>query len=1090
MKNQRPLFRAYRFAAHALPQVVMTIAILLLTAHCSLLTVLGQSATAILSGTVEDQNGAVVPGVSITVQNRSTSFERQVETNDSGSFTFPLLPPGTYAVTARRDGFTPVEVQNVVLNVGDQKALQIQLKAGDINAEVQVISEAPLINESPAVATVVDRQFVGRLPLNGRSFQSLILLTPGVVVASVSNDQPGQFSVNGQRATANYFTVDGVSANIGVSANTATQNVTQNAAGTLPGLSAFGSTNTLVSIDALEEFKIQTSTYAAEFGRQPGGQVQLVTRSGGNQFHGTAFYYLRNEAFDANDWFANRAGRKRAPLRQHQFGGTFSGPIMLPRFGEGGKAYWSGRDTTFFFFSHESLRLRLPINFNKLVPSLRLRQLAPAAMQPLLNMMPQPTGPETTDSTGSPSGAAPFVGSGSSPSTMDATSFRIDRRLGSKLSLFGRYNEAPSSKLTRDLSSLRGLKATTRTLTLGATLSLNQLSNELRFNYSSNRGRQTFLMDDFGGAVPIDPSLLFSEFSGSGKKFGQIVFEFSGIGFEQVLGDGSDSYQRQINVVDNVSLLKGSHHFRVGADYRRLTPIYGPFEYSLGVFFCCSEAEVLSGTADTVANRAGQGSRPVFQNLSFYGQDTWKLSRRLTLDMGLRWELNPAPHDANGLKPVTVVGVENLPTATLAPANATFYKTFYGAFAPRIGIAYQLREGLGHETVLRGGFGIYYDLGSGQAAASFTGFPFNVSKFFGFVPFPIPPALAAPLAFPAVTLPITSDLYALDPKLQLPYTLQWNISLEQSLGSRQTISLSYVAAAGRRLLATQSLNWQANGFSGPQPNPNFGHINYTSNGSTSDYHSLQTQYQRRLSRGLQALVSYTWSHAIDDVSNEANSSGLERGNADFDVRHNFTGGVTYDLPRLSVTPVLNMLFRDWSVDSTLYIQSGLPLGLNLSPGGAAIEQPNGRLIRVRPDLIEGMPIWVKDPSVPGGRRINRDAFRRPPANPITPSFLSARQGTLGRNVVRLPGIYQVNLGIQRRFKFSEKWNVQLRAEAFNLFNHPIFGQYVTNVGSSRFGEATAMLNQSLGGFNSPTGLNSLYQLGAPRSMQFSLRLGF
>jgi hypothetical protein len=557
--------------------------------------------------------------------------------------------------------------------------------------------------------------------------------------------------------------------------------------------------------------------------------------------------------------------------------------------------------------------------------------------------------------------------------------------------------------------------------------------------------------------------------------------------FEHDLGDQSDSYQRQINVVDNVSLLKDSHQWKLGVDYRRLAPIYAPFAYSLGLFFR-SQPGVLSGTAGNIRISASQGSRPVFDNFSVYVQDNWKISRRLTLNMGLRWELNPAPHDANGLKPVTVVGVENLPTATLAPATAPFYKTFYTAFAPRTGIAYQLRQGEGRETVLRGGFGAYYDLGSGQAAAAFIGFPFFTTGFVLNVPFPVSPALSAPPGFPAVTLPITSELYALNPDLQLPYTLQWNVSLEQSLGRSQTVSLSYVAAAGRRLLTTRSLNWKANGFSGLQPNPNFGHINYTTNGSTSDYHSLQAQYRRRLSGGLQALVSYTWSHAIDDVSNEVLGGALSRANADFDVRHNFTGGVTYDVPKLSARRVLNLHFCDWSVDSVLFLQSGQPLNLSVDAG--QMIGPNGTYITVRPDLVSGVPIWVRDPSKPGGQRINRAAFGVPPVNPDSSGFTSARQGTLGRNVIVSPGKFQVNLGIQRRFKVSERVTLQLRAEAFNVFNHPLFGQYQTNVSSSTFGQAVSTLNQYLGAFNSTTGLNSLYQIGGPRSMQFSLRLGF
>ncbi len=974
-----------------------------------------------------------------------------------------------------------MEVRDVVLNVGDQKSLQIQLKAGDINAQVQVTNEAALINESPAVATTIDRQFVANLPLNGRSFQSLILLTPGVVLTvSRTGATPGQFSVNGQRATANYFTVDGVSANIGVSTvEGGGTDFSQNAAGALPGFSSFGSTTSLVSIDALEEFKIQTSTYAAEFGRQPGGQVQLVTRSGGNEFHGTAFEYLRNEAFDANNWFNNRAGLKKPPLRQNQFGGTLSGPVFLPRFGEGSRPYWSGRNRTFFFFSYEGLRLTLPRTFNVLVPSQRLRELTPTALKPLLNIFPVPTGPETTGS-GGPSGAAPFVGTGPNRSTIDATSVRIDHILSSKLTLFGRYNDAPSTSLNRILSSLTGSKTRTRTLTLGSFFSLTpRANNEFRINYSSNRGRQTLAQDNFGGAVPVDLSLLTSGYNGPGNKYGRVQFTIGGAGLLAGLGDPTDSYQRQINIVDNISLVKNSHQLKFGIDYRRLTPIYGPAPYSQQIFIQ-DQAALLNGTV-TFLLRATQGTRPVFNNFSAYVQDNWTLSPRLNLNLGLRWELNPAPHDANGLKPVTVGGVDNLPTATLAPPNAPFYKTFYKAFAPRFGIAYQLNQVSGRETVLRAGFGVYYDLGSGQAAAGFAGFPFSAFNFVNIngdfnVPFPLAPALAVPPPFPTATLPITSPVFALDPNLRLPHTFQWNFAVEQSLSANQTASVSYVASAARNLLTTQSLN---NGF-GTQPNPNFGTINYTTNGPTSDYQSLQAQYRSRLSRGLQALVNYTWSHAIDEVSNEVEPDRLERGNASFDVRHNFSAALTYAFPKPKAGLLLTSLLRDWSVDTIVIAQSGQPVDII---AGSVIRSDGSRQ-GVRPDLVLGQPLWVDDPASPGGRRINVAAFQRPPFIPGTSTF--ARQGTLGRNVVIAPGMYQINLALRRRFNITERVNLQLAAEAFNLFNHPVFGGYASffSPGSTSFGKAGSTLDSNLGG------LNALYQIGGPRSMQLSLRLSF
>jgi hypothetical protein len=308
--------------------------------------------------------------------------------------------------------------------------------------------------------------------------------------------------------------------------------------------------------------------------------------------------------------------------------------------------------------------------------------------------------------------------------------------------------------------------------------------------------------------------------------------------------------------------------------------------------------------------------------------------------------------------------------------------------------------------------------------------------------------------------------------------------VEQSLGKQQTVTLSYVASVARNLLTTQVENVPPRdpltGAVLPPPNSNFGAIIYTNNGATSDYHSLQAQYQRRLTRGLQALVNYTWSHAIDEVSDERQTGTLERGNAAFDVRHNFTAAVTYDIPKLSAGPILTSLLRGWSVDSTIYAQSGVPL--NLVAG--RMFRGDGRLVIVRPDVVPGVPFWIDDPNAPGGQKINVAAFAAPPR--IPGSFFLSRQGTLGRNVVREPGRFQVNMAVRRQFNLTERINLQLKAEAFNLFNHPIFSSYSTffTTGSSTFGKPTRTLNRSL------SGLSSLYQMGGPRSMQFSVRLGF
>jgi hypothetical protein len=1076
--------------------------LILLVCSAACISALSQTTGATLSGTVEDEKGAVIPGVRITIANPATGLERNVQTDSSGTYIIPLLPPGTYTITAEQTGFKRVQYANVVLNVNDQRSLRIHLAVGSVEAAIEVRAQESLITDSPAVATTIDQTFVSNLPLNGRSFQSLILLTPGVVATnSGSQTSPGQFSVNGQRSNANYFTVDGVSVNAGVDPRISSnfrEGQSQFQAGTVPAFTALGGTNNLVSVDALEEFKIQTSTYAAEFGRQPGGQIQLATRSGKNDFHGTAFEYVRNEAFDANNWFTNSRtltaqqvaqGITRAvriPLRQNQFGGTFSGPIIVPGFGEGGKRYRSGRNRSFFFFSYEGLQLLLPQSGSGFVPSLRIRQIAAPSVRPFLNAFALPTGPEVLSSIGQPLAFSPVTFGYSNPSDLSVWSVRFDHKVTDRLSLFGRYNDSSSSTASRATNQLTFLSTTTnedRSVTLGSTWLIGpNLTNELKMNYVESHGTFLNKLDDFGGATPIDPALLTAGYSGGGVEGGGFAINFTGLAAQQRISTGkqADSFQRQLNIVNNTTRVAGAHVFKFGVDYRRLAPIYGPADYSRTAIFT-GESALVSGIANNLNISSFKGSRPIFKNFSAYAQDTWKISRRLTLDLGARWEINPAPTEATGLQPILIQGFENLPTASLAPAGTPIFKTFWTAVAPRFGISYLLFQKPGRETVLRGGFGVYYDLGTGPTGAAFYSYPFLASVARTNVPFPVSAANAAVPAFPQVTLPITSSLSAVNPGLKLPYTLQWNVALQQSLGAKQAVTISYVGNASRRLLTSQTHNQPQNGTSGPRPNPNFGEIMYTTNGPTSDYHALQTQYQRRLTRGLQALVSYTWAHAIDEVSIEAFDYSLLRGNSDFDVRHNLSAAATYQLPRILRDTFLDPIFRDWSVDMIIHAQSGYPVDVF---GGTSFSlREDGSRLRVRPDVIPGVPLYTQDPNVAGGRRFNSAAFVAVPNRPGT--TVPSRPGSLGRNVLRELPIYQVDLALGRKFPMGEKWRVELKGEVFNVSNHPNFALYGGIFTTpSTFGVPSRTLNQGLGG------LNALHQIGGPRSMQFSVRISY
>lgn len=1031
--------------------------------------------TATLTGRVTDSNAAAIVGVKVDANNIDTNLTFSTVTNHDGLFVIPNLPPGRYRIFVQKDGFQTIVKPNVILHVQDIISLSFSMQLGSITQSVTIEGGAPLIQkESATVGTIVDRQFVENLPLNGRSFQSLIALTPGVVLTKASFGEQGQFSVNGQRANANYFIVDGVSANAGVSAGF---NLVQSAGGALPAFGASGGTNSLVSVDAMQEFKIQTSTFAPEFGRTPGAQVSIVTRSGTNDFRGTLFNYLRNDALDANDWFANSRRLPKPALRQNDFGGVLGGPLYLPRFGEGGPSFYSGKNRTFFFFSYEGLRLRLPQTQVTLVPSIASRQAAVPQMRPFLNAYPVPNGPVFAD------GFAEFNASYSDPLNLNATSIRIDHAFNNKLTIFGRYNHAPSETTQRgtsdvngSLNSLAETRFKTQTLTIRATQSFAPtVNNEIGVNYSKSEGGSFSHIDEFGGAVPPPDSLVFPPFATRQNALLSIVI----VGGRSLsIGKTVENTQRQVNLVDNLSVVTGAHQLKLGIDYRLLLPINSPTTYSQTVNFSglTGETGALNGRSQSVFVRAAETVPLSFTNFSIYGQDTWKMTPSLTLTYGLRWDINPAPKGRNGKDLFTFDNLDNLAALRLAPQGTPLYETTYGNFAPRIGVAYQLSQSPGRETILRWGFGIFYDLGLGSVGNAAAGFPYT--RFGGSVfnvPFPLTPDQAAPPPF-SLNLPAVGSAIVADRNLQLPRAYQWNLAVEQSLGSKQTVSASYIGAIGRRLLRQIAI----------LPTPRFV-VFVTNNTATSDYQALQLQLQRRLSRGLQALASYTWSHSIDIASNDSAPGStpveprIDRGNSGFDVRHSFNAAVTYDIPAPAFGAVAGSVLRNWAVDTIITARSATPVDLI-----ARTDSSRGFRTSVRPDIVPGVPLYVDDPNVAGGRRFNRAAFAIPPAG---------RQGTLGRNVLRGFPVFQMDFSLRRQFNLTERAKLQFRAEAFNVFNHPNFGYDLGNFQSDfllspLFGQSTLMLGRSLGSGGAAGGFNPLYQIGGPRSMQLALKFNF
>jgi len=1054
---------------------------------------LAQFETATVSGQVSDPSGLSVAGARIDLVDIDRSTSISAATNNSGLYRFASVHPGRYRMEVRAVGFRLINFTGLTVNVQDHLEQNFKLTVGSVSESVTVDGGAPLVDtESAAVSTVVDRQFAENLPMNGRSFQTLIQLTPGVVLTANNGYDTGQFSVNGQRASSNYWMVDGVSANIGMSASPLPGN---SLGGTLGSTSVLGGTNSLVSVDALQEFRIQTSTFAPEFGRTPGAQISIVTRSGSNQLHGAAFDYLRNDALDANNWFngvniLNPTPLPKAKERQNDFGGTLGGPIL--------------KNKTFFFFSYEGLRLRLPQTALTCVPDANpadpyARQNAQTAMQRYLNAFPLPNGPQCQDGPGSPiPGAFDFNASFSNPATLDAYSIRIDHTLRGGLSVFGRYDYSPSELVQRGgfaaLSSVSPTRITTQTGTTGITWAISNLAtNDFRFNYSTTDSRSSSYLDNFGGATPLQALPFPGSFTNQNGEFLLQIISLGNNGSAFSAGTSQHNRQRQINFVDNVSVQRGSHSLKFGVDFRRLSPQLAPPAYQQDAYFADMPSAETGNLAVAIVDSSLPGTM-LFRNLGIFAQDTWHIVPRLTLTYGLRWDVDFVPKSLSGPNLNAAVGFDlgNLSNLALAPTGTPPYKTTYDNFAPRVGVAYQLAQSASWQTVIRGGFGVFYDLATSEVGSILysASYPFGSSNFV-FGSFPLTGRVANPLP---ISPPDASNLglfFALDPNLRLPYTLQWTAAIQQSLGKQQSLTMSYIGSVGRRLLQSAAIY---------SPNSNLYWANLVTNTSTSDYDALQMQFQRQIAQGLQALASYTWSHSIDTASagsigNGSNdisvlNSNINRGPSDFDIRHAMSLGLTYNLPAFRDNSFTRGFLSGWSVENIMQARTAPPVDVyyqfpNLSSGF----QTNPR-----PDVVVDQPFYLYGGAYPGGKAFNPGAFMPPPLNS---SGLPLSQGDLPRNALCGFGDFQWDFAVHRDFTIHESVKLQFRAEMFNLLNRPNFGQPSGNLGAPsalnpQFGLSTAMLGQSLAGTgNLGNGaFDPLYQLGGPRSIQFALKLSF
>ena len=1055
-------------------------AVLLLVLNIS---AFGQS-TATLQGRVVDPSGAVVPNARIAVRDQATGVERTAQSDSDGNYQVAALPPGAYQVEIQAQGFQTQVIHDLKLEVARTETQDFHLTVGAVTQEVTVTSEAPVIETATtSVGQVINQRTVQEIPLNGRHFVDLGLLIPGSVTppqngfltAPLRGQGSFAFNTAGNREDTVNFQINGINLN----------DMVQNQITFQP------------SINTVQEFKVDNSTFSAEYGRNSGAIVNIATRSGTNQFHGEAFEFLRNDALDARNFFD---GPSPPPFKRNQFGANIGGPLHLPRFGEGGRSTYSGKDRTFFFFSYEGLRQRQGLTLNTDVPTDAQRALAtnPTVVK-LLSLVPR--------ANASPS---QFVGSGTAPVDIDQWTIDVSHNLTQNDRLHGYYaiqrdlrgeptlqgNTIPGFGDTRQ--SRRQIFTLNETHTFGP-----NLVNEARFGF--NRIHITFTPNaqlnpaTFGINNGINTNLGLPQISIGGSRL-----NFGGpSGFPQGRGDTT------FVLSDTASYLRGKHSFKIGGEWRRF--YNNNFSSDTGFFTFANMNAFLSGTANGFGITLGDSPSSIAQGaLGLFIQDNFKWRPNLTLELGLRYDWNMSPTERFNRFVNFIPSSDSLVrvNAGLAPVYHTNNKNFQ----PRVGFAWDpFRNG---KTSIRGAYAVLVD----QPVTNLvTGTATN-------------PPLANPVSLP-ISIPTTTFGNALndaraagglspstvDPGFDNAYIQSWNLNIQREVVKNLGVTIGYFGSKGTHLRLTRNINQFINGvrpFPALSPNSpilpltSLNNITWREGTGNSSYNALWVTANKRLSRGLQFNASYTFSKSID--YNSQSSQGVtvqdsfnlrgDRGLSDFDARHRFVINTIYDLPFRG-----NRLVEGWQISAIVQSQSGNPInilagnvGQILLPGSpaqtirAAGANSLTGVATLRPDVngpvsvIGSVNQWfsntVCDPR-PGGICPANATFILPVAvdGTVAPNIRSTvfHFGDLGRNVIIGPRFNNMDFSVIKNTKIGESMRVQFRAEFFDIFNHANFGQpgRVAQVGSATFGV--------ISNTRFPTG-----DSGSSRQIQFALKLNF
>jgi hypothetical protein len=1056
---------------------------------------LGQAVSGTILGTVTDSTGAVMARAKVTIVNEGTGLTRTITSDVNGEFTAPSLPTGRYTIIAEATGFKTLTLSNIELGVDQRARMDLKLEVGSVSESVTIQAESPLLQTSSSeLGTTVSNEQIEKLPLNGRNFVNLTRTVPGVLrgIPGANIDGAGSlawrasasFSANGQRPRDNNFMLDGVDNN-----ETWLQTVV-----------------IFPSVDALDEFKLQTSTYSAEFGRSLGGVVNLQIKSGTNRLHGSAFEFHRNDKFDANNFFNNRAGRAKPDFKQNQFGGTTGGPVL--------------KDKTFFFASYQGHRENQGQTFLSTVPSLAMRagnfselnrviydpltgqpfpgniipaeRFDPVARNILTQLYPEPNTAGTRQANGQT--ISNYLINPIKTREDNQIDTKVDHNLSASNRFFVRYSlqktkrDQPATLPHGDAGATFGaglgdIKGQSVAVNDVHTMSNNWL-NEFRFGWSSIKFFMTSI--DYGTNPAKAVGL-------PGINLNEVTSAMTQLTFTNIRNLGANSNQPLITnqndfqIFDNVTWSKGKHTVKMGGsltlrsrEILNADTIVGVFNFNNNMTSNCAGqpagCTVNSATGFDVASfmlgLTNSKNRNLFDagtytekrpEISSYVQDDFRLSHKLTLNLGLRWDVYPPWTEIqdrqSNFDETTGTFVVASPDAVLGGVKVGRYLQTYSKrdFGPRFGFAYDL-AGDG-KTLVRGGFGVFWNFTPGGTSSSKAqNPPFLQSTSLT----PTPTAYGSNLllkdglpAPPGVdpnrpAAGATRSIFARD--FRDSYARQWNLNVQRGLSRNYMLEVAYVGSQGRDMIAKGDPN-QARptvGVTDANVNrpyaakaPALRSIGQVQNTGTLDYHGLLMKFQRRFANNFSFLNSYTWGQAIDLNSDNDGTVTFtnvydhqyNRGPADYDIKHTLSSSWIYEFPWAN-----DKLYGGWQVSGILLLRGGLPLTVTQTQGVLSTGTGN------RPNRICNGTL--SNPTI--DRWFDTSCF-------VPPTDTTGTYGDSGRGIIRGPGSFNIDASLIKNTKFG-RYATEFRIEAFNLLNHPQFANPNTQIGNAAVGTITAMLS--------------------------------